>query len=158
MRVFLAAPFSQYLSPNGNSSNGSIVEISHKELLSAIKREFEKNNIEVFLAHEREKWGEALFSPDDCTPLDYKELEASDTVVAIPRESGGVHIELGWASALRKPVTIFLEESYQYSPLILGLGKVTETLYLQLHTERVEALVNECICWTKQQVCAQVSQ
>lgn len=76
----------------------------------------------VFLALEREQWGQAMMPAKICTPLDFREMERCDVVIAYPGDSCGVAVELGWASALRKRVILVLEEGVSYSPLIEGLG------------------------------------
>lgn len=43
--------------------------------------------------------------------------------------SGGVHVECGWASANGKKMYLFLEEGRGYSPMITGLGSVTDVTY-----------------------------
>jgi hypothetical protein len=44
--------------------------------------------------------------------------------------SGGVSVELGWASAMAKPVLIVLSSSGGHTPLIAGLDTVTRASYL----------------------------
>ena len=79
--------------------------------------------------------------PEVCTPLDYEQIKESDVFVALPGNppSGGVHIELGWASALDTRVVMLLEEGKNYSNLVLGLGKVGKVDYVQYKT------LDECI-------------
>lgn len=124
MRVFLAFPFSSIV----NTETGRIDE-KEFNYLSTIRNDIIANNYEVFLAHYREEWGKKLMTPDVCTPLDFAEMEKTDLVLAFPGEpaSGGVHIEIGWASAMKKKVVLFLKKGFDYSPLILGLGKVTDS-------------------------------
>jgi nucleoside 2-deoxyribosyltransferase len=120
VRIFLAAPFTQYLEPG----EGRIVP-ALCEALRAVAELLRARGFDVFLAHEREQWGGDVYAPERCTPLDWAELRRADVVVAFPRKSGGVHVELGWASALSKPIVIVLEPAGGDSPLVTGLGMVT---------------------------------
>ena len=74
----------------------------------------------VFLAHYREKWGKDLMCADECTMDDYREMKLSDYVIAFPGKpiSGGVHIELGWASSMKKNILLMLDKEEKYSPLV----------------------------------------
>lgn len=126
-RIFFAAPFTETLAPDGMCAS------PFRGLLSAIRSTLVIAGYDVFLAHEREKWGAALLPADYCTPLDLDELRRSEAVVALPRCSGGVHIELGWASALRKPILLLLEPGYDYSPLVHGLHTVTVAKSIPFH-------------------------
>lgn len=74
-------------------------------------------------------------SPADCTRVDYEEISRCDCFIAFPGApaSPGTHIELGWASALGKPVIMLLETGAAYAYLVQGLHQVThvETIYYQ---------------------------
>ena len=79
-----------------------------------------------------------------CTPLDFEEMRNTDCVLAFPGApiSGGMHIELGWASAMKKKISIFVKKGEQYSPLILGLHEITESkvFYFQSFDELDELM------------------
>ena len=55
--------------------------------------------------------------------MDMKNVVDADLVVAfLGKElSGGVHIELGWATSLKKRVVIFQKEGCKIPPLTKGL-------------------------------------
>lgn len=80
--------------------------------------------------------------PHQCTYLDFEGIKESDVIVAYPGSpiSGGVHIELGWASALNKPIVLLLKKDEEYSPLIIGLHTKTSVF-----TMFFEENVLECI-------------
>lgn len=122
MKYFLAFPFSQYCK-DGNPLNDEI-----KKLLENVRNTIIRCNGKVFLAHYREKWGEEIMAPSVCTPLDFEEMRNTDCVLAFPGApiSGGVHIELGWASAMKKRICLFLQQGEDYSPLVYGLSMLTE--------------------------------
>lgn len=88
----------------------------------------------VYNAHRRESWGAEFLSPEECTRLDFEEISASDVFVAFPGSpaSPGTHIEIGWASALGKPVVLLLEEGAEYAFLVRGLHTVGNVTSLTL--------------------------
>lgn len=118
-RVFLACPITDLLDPEkGNlpSSYEVFIKTMHQFLV--------ERSDSVFLALEREKWGASLMEAAVCTPLDYEEMQACTAVVAYPGNSRGVAVELGWASALGKPIVLLLEEGATYTPMIDGLDRL----------------------------------
>lgn len=120
-RVFLAAPFTRYL-------KGQDFKSSAYEQITILLKLLRSNGYDVFSAHEREGFGAALMSAPLCTRLDFEEMNQCDVVVAIMSDdSYGVCIELGWASALNKPVILVDTKGNYSSPLVEGLGHVTTT-------------------------------
>ena len=119
MKVFLAAPFTAYMNPE--------TEKMHEDKIHDIKKLLDllqSRGHSVCNAHKREHWGEMWMAPETCTSLDYDEIRDSDMVIAIPGNppSGGVHVELGWASSLGKRIVILLRTGKTYSNLVMGLG------------------------------------
>ena len=120
-RVFLAAPYSQWMSPAGG------LEPVWRTRIDAIRTALLDLDAEVFNAHHNEAWGSDWLDASVCTPVDFTAMRQCDVVCAIVGDppSGGVAVELGWASALGKPVLLVLSPSASCSPLIIGLGTVT---------------------------------
>jgi len=137
MRIFLGAPFSNHLKDNG-------FDDELKWAIETIILSLQKKGHEVKSAHVREKFGEQLMTPDVCTPLDLNEIKECDLFIAIPHNppSGGVHIELGWASAMSKNILICMQRKGKYSPLIHGLDKVSNTkkIIYENYSELVEKI------------------
>lgn len=125
-RAFFAAPFDNYM----NLKSGKMLE-DKIELIDRIVMHLELKGYTVHNAHKREKYGENCISPEICTSLDFENIKNSDIVIAIPGDppSGGVHIELGWATVLNTSILIMLEEGKKYSKLVLGLGAVGNVKY-----------------------------
>ena len=123
MNIFFAFPFSEIIDKQNNT-----IKDEYLDYLEKSRKRILQSGHSVFLAHYREKWGKNLMSADVCTPLDYEEMKKTDFVIAYPGKkiSGGVHIELGWASSLGKPIVLLLENGVNYSPLVMGLGTVTD--------------------------------
>lgn len=139
-RVFVAAPFTQTLCPTER-----IVPYAKRERIEMLVSVLREAGASVFLAHEREQWGQALMSSIDCTGLDFREMQHSDAVVAmIDPPSYGVCIELGWASALQVPVVLFAESggARRCTPLLEGLGEVTQCRVVT-NTEAVLCALSE---------------
>lgn len=122
-RVFLAAPFTQLIDQN----SGSVDDFWRSQLL-AVGEGIRELGHSPFLAHLREEWGDRLMPPEVCTPLDYQEMVAADIVCAVigAPPSNGVHIELGWASAMRKPILLVLQPGVRYTPLLHGVAQLTQ--------------------------------
>lgn len=59
--------------------------------------------------------------------------------------SGGVHVELGWASANKKDIEIFLNKNSNYSPMVTGLSEITNVHYNYYNKEYSDEVI-ELIC------------
>lgn len=133
--VFVAGPFFKLVdSVTGRMPHGQ------RERFERLIDHFESSGCLVFNAHKREKWGEAFLEPDEFTRLDYDEIAASDVLVAVPGppDSLGTHIELGWASALGKPIVLLLERDEDYARMIYGLRRIAPTAIVQTVDGRFE--------------------
>lgn len=124
-KIFVATPITLLLDEDGCFDSECKDRLSH--ILATLKDIFQA---EIFCAIEREKWGDAVMPGDFCTPLDLQGLRESDVVLAFALNSYGVHVELGWASALNKPIIFLNNKTYGfYSPLTEGLHTITSTEY-----------------------------
>ncbi|MFH1917083.1 MAG: nucleoside 2-deoxyribosyltransferase [Nanoarchaeota archaeon] len=125
--AFIAAPFASYMNPETSQ-----VHDEKKRNLEDLIKVVQDCGYQVRNAHYREEWGAKWMDPEICTPLDYEDIKASLVLIAIPGNpaSGGVHIELGWASALNKRIILLLENNKHYSNLVEGLGTVTNVSYI----------------------------
>ena len=138
MKVFLAMPYSQLCDDN------YVVKSKYKSFFIKLTEEIKKINCEYFLAHEREKWGKAYTSDLESTLIDYKTIKSVDLVCVIPGNpiSGGVHVEMGWASANKKVMKIFLKNGANYSPMVTGMKCLTLTKYVYYEEDYSDELVN----------------
>lgn len=137
LRIFFGAPFSMYLSGNG-------FDPEFGKFLSAAIISLKSRGHLVRSAHVREGFGKKLMSPDVCTPLDFEEIKKCDLFIALPSNppSGGVHIELGWASALSKKILLCLKKEGVYSPLVHGIGSMdfVDTIFFGEYDELLAKL------------------
>lgn len=142
-RVFLAGPFKALV----DKETGALRQHDRNRFESLISQ-LEAAGYHVHNAHRREGWGANFLTPEECTKLDLEEISGSAVFVAFPGSppSPGTHIEIGWASALGKPIVLLLEEGKDYAFLVRGLHTVADVNYLTYAaeddiTERVVAAV-----------------
>lgn len=139
MKVFIAMPYSQLCDEN------YILKPKYKKFCVNLTNEVKKIGWEYFLAHERENWGKEYSSAEESTLIDFETIKSSDIVVSIPDTSGGVHVELGWASANKKKIKIFLDKNKSYSPMVLGLKVLTDVDYYNYDKEYSQEIIDEII-------------
>lgn len=91
--------------------------------------------------------GKKYSSAEESTKIDYDTIKAVDLVCAIPGvpNSGGVHVELGWASVNKKNIKIFLNKNYKYSPMIEGLHCIIKTDYIYYENEYSDELISQLL-------------
>ncbi len=58
--------------------------------------------------------------------VDFEEMKTTDLVVAIPEDSKGTAVELGWASCMKIKILLLLDSNQRYTPLISGLKDITD--------------------------------
>lgn len=120
----------------------SIFDPALKTLISSLLRELKRIGFEVLSAHQVENFGEVDVSgqTDAIVRRDYEWMLSCDAYVCIlpeasdaqPYRSDGTCIELGWASALNKPILILFSSTATYSHLFTGLGTITNASYLAM--------------------------
>ncbi len=145
-KMFLAGPFKTLV-----SKETQVMSDAHIAQFLDIIDYFEQLSWSVHSAHKRERWGQEFMTPTQCTRIDYDEIAQCDYFVAFPGvpASPGTHIELGWASAMKKPIVLLLEEGEEYAYLVQGLGEISSMKALRYNQEqgvdvaRIEALINE---------------
>lgn len=117
-KIFIACPFIKYI--NGTT----FTDCNFKAFIQKLAALCRSYGVQVFLALERENYG-ANRMPNYSCAMDYEEMKDSDLVIAIPDDSMGVSVELGWASALKKTILIVLDRNKKYSPLVYKLNEIT---------------------------------
>lgn len=146
MFVFLAAPYSQLCDENYR------VKEEYANFFKRITSKIKDLGADYFLAMERENFGKDYTSDKESTGIDYNLIKKCDLVCAIPGTpaSGGVHIELGWASANNKKIIMFLNKNKSYSPLITGLGEISDVTYCYYDDEYSDELIEKICYYIKQ--------
>jgi nucleoside 2-deoxyribosyltransferase len=132
MKIFLGAPFTQDI-----SDETKIMHTHKVEHIMNLIGYLQKKGHSVTNAHTREKFGEELMPPHVCTKKDYDEVKNCDVFVAVVGNpaSGGVQVELGWASALNKKIIVLLYGNGKYSPLVDGLSSVADAKIIRVEDE-----------------------
>lgn len=130
MKIFISCPFTGLC-----EDDRYVVKEKYQPFFNKLTKGIMSRGNKYYLAIERENWGINHKGPNECTISDYNGVKNCDLLIVIPgnRESngisGGVHIELGWASALKKKIHILLDENFEYSPVVMGLSALTNTKY-----------------------------
>lgn len=119
-KIFIACPITKYL--NGNK----FIDEDFQYFITNITDRLKKDGFKVFLALEREEFGVKRMKDEVCTYLDYQEMLNTDIFLAIPEESQGVAVEIGWASALNKKIVLFQNPKIPNSPLINAIDTVAK--------------------------------
>lgn len=122
-KIFIGCPITKYIDKN------TFTDDNFKHFIEKMYNLCMHYADEVFLALKREQFGKKLMT-DTCTELDYKEMKTADIVIAIPEDSKGTAVELGWASVMKKKIILVLNRNYRYTPLISGLGDITDTVII----------------------------
>ena len=141
MLVFLATPYSQLCDEEYK------VKKEYKEFFEKLTKEIKKLGVDYFLAVERENYGKEYTSDKESTKIDFETIRKCDLMCVIPGvpASGGVHVELGWASANNKDIEIFLNENNNYSPMVTGLSEISNVQYNYYNKEYSNEVI-ELIC------------
>ncbi|AGK49974.1 nucleoside 2-deoxyribosyltransferase family protein [Burkholderia thailandensis MSMB121] len=134
-RMFLGGPFKSLV----DKHTGVMPEDSI-DLFRRVIDHFEARGWDVHCAHRREHWGREFMTPAVCTKTDYEQISLCDYFVAFPGApaSPGTHIELGWASALGKPIVLLLETDKEYAYLVRGLDEITRIERVEFGGGRID--------------------
>ena len=119
---FLAFPFSMFC-----EEDSDLLIPEAKKFFEELTDYFKDNNIFYYSAQEREAWGENYHTEEESTKFDYEAMKKCESIFCVPGNpySGGTHIELGWASVLKKNIILLLEKNTYYSPLVTGISCMT---------------------------------
>ena len=141
MLIFLATPYSQLCDEEYK------VKKEYKEFFEKLTKEIKKLGVDYFLAVERENYGKEYTSDKESTKIDFETIKKCDLMCVIPGvpASGGVHVELGWASANNKDIEIFLNVNNNYSPMVTGLSEISNVQYNYYNKEYSNEVI-ELIC------------
>ncbi|GAA0661316.1 hypothetical protein GCM10010193_10490 [Kitasatospora atroaurantiaca] len=126
-RVFLAAPLMRLTGPAD-----SVVTLASRTRLTTLRSTLLRSGAAVYSAHHSDAWSVAGRAPEPRVPSDFRALQTADLVFAYVGAplSAGVSLELGWASALRKPVVLLVDEAITHNPLIATIEQVAPVLPL----------------------------
>ncbi|MGA6160621.1 hypothetical protein ACPEIC_45750 [Stenotrophomonas sp. NPDC087984] len=129
MDVFVGGPIQHAILPDGFV--GQL-----RDAISTAIWHVEENGGNVFSAHVAEKFGveTASFTPDQVSVRDFRWMTKCDVFVPVLPvlpdgtllRTDGTHVELGWASALGRPVVMITRQPFveSASHLLKGLHQV----------------------------------
>lgn len=148
MLVFIAMPYSQLCDEN------YILKDKYKTFCVNLTERLTQLGCKYFLAHERENWGKEYSNDFESTQIDFDTINKCDLVCMIPGSpiSGGVHVELGWASSSNKKINMFLKEEENYSPMVTGIHILTDTKFYKYSDDYNDELVDMIIESVKERI------
>lgn len=117
-KIFIACPFIKYVDGTSFTSE------SYKKFTEELYELCQEIVPNVFLALKRENYGSKPLETYSCK-MDLDELEDSDIIIAVPDDSMGVAVELGWASAHNKYIVLLLNKEQNYSALVKNIITIT---------------------------------
>ncbi|CDG17310.1 nucleoside 2-deoxyribosyltransferase [Xenorhabdus doucetiae] len=139
LKVFIGGPIQHALRLRVLDNNLQV------HIKSAICQ-LESLGTEVFSAHRTEQFGGTthLYTPEEVSQRDRQWMEQCDIFVAIlpvcPQQkqlirTDGTHIELGWASALNRPIILVTEHPFNHSAshLLKGLSAIAQVHHISLN-------------------------
>ena len=146
MKIFISCPFTGLCGDDKYE-----VKEEYKDFFKRLTFNIEKMGCEYYLAIKRENWGIEHKGPEECTKSDFENVKDCDMLIVIPGNykskgiSGGVHIELGWASALNKKIHILIEDNFQYSPVLMGLNVLSNTEYHKCNSFLTDSMLEQIL-------------
>jgi len=136
-KIFISCPFNKYIKEHVFTN----IEIKHfTEEVYAMCLEYAN---EVFLALKREEYGAKPLLSYSCL-MDYEELLSSDLIIAIPEDSMGVAVELGWATAMNKKIILILDK-FKHEKYIADLRVLSKCTILW-HDDNICSVMSSLRC------------
>lgn len=125
--IYISAPFRIFTTNISGREYGILENKKIQNRLESIDLTISQLGYKPFLPHRDEgKWGQNYICPNDVTEVCFQLIDKSQALVVFPGQSRGVHIEIGYATALGKKLLVLLEENEQESTLLMGLSKFTK--------------------------------
>lgn len=153
--VFVGGPIQYAIDGDG------LFHAPTRSILNTVLEGLRKQGIRVLSAHEHEDFGEMDVSGkfQEVCLRDFKWMEQCDVFVAVlPLDgngkviySAGTSVELGWASAMGKPIVLICDPAPVYSHLLVGLDAVARVIKIDINqTDLITTLQNVVIALLKQ--------
>ncbi|MFJ2111206.1 MULTISPECIES: nucleoside 2-deoxyribosyltransferase [unclassified Streptomyces] len=154
--IFIGGPIQHAILPDGFAEQ-------LRDAISTAILHVEENGGNVFSAHVAEKFGvdTASFTPDQVSVRDFRWMTKCDVFVPIlpvlPDETllrtDGTHVELGWATALGRPIVMVTKQPFvdSASHLLKGLHQVGDVRVIDFDefTKNPECLIDNILAATK---------
>jgi nucleoside 2-deoxyribosyltransferase len=130
--AYIAAPFESKSIDQGDKYYGIIKDTPYIDFLMKIEDILKSNGWETVLPHRLSDWGRNYLDPIGTTEQCLKHLQDAELILAYPQYSRGVHLEIGYAAALRKQIIFILDSEETESAMVAGLGSVTNVEIIRL--------------------------
>lgn len=134
LAVFIGGPFHHAILSSG------IFDPELKALIISLITSVEKAGFTVLSAHREEDFGNIALEgpPERIVSRDFSWMQKCAVYACLlpnceddtAYRSDGCCIELGWASALKKPIILIREINVSFSELIIGLGALGTVVHL----------------------------
>jgi nucleoside 2-deoxyribosyltransferase len=144
-RVFVGGPIQKAINRTG------AFDTEIRQVIETVLDVVNKANYQVLSAHVYERFGEMDVQGQfrEVCARDYKWMQECDLFIAIfPLDShgkaictSGTSVELGWASAMGKPIILVRDPAPKYSHLIMGLDVVTQVMEVYINEQDFETLL-----------------
>lgn len=143
-KIFIACPFIKFIDGN------KFVNNKFRRFTEKLYYLCSKYSSDVFLALKREEYGAKPLKFYSCS-MDLNEAKNSDIIIAIPDDSMGVAVEIGWASSMNKIVILVLNSRQKYSPLIANIHKITpgKVIYYENYGKTLLSDIRETLEYLK---------
>ena len=125
IKLFISCPITKYF-------HDSTFDNEFKEFIKKVYMIAEQKCEEVYLALEEDNYNINEMTDDSkCIMNDSSALCNSDIVVAIPEDSQGAAVELGWASAKNKKIILIKNFNYKKTAMIDALEMITDVTTIE---------------------------
>jgi len=112
------------------------VDKDYIRFLEMIAKNLESLGFSVVLPHKDEgEWGKRYIEPEEIARICLNLVLNSDIIVAFPKFSRGVHLEIGFALAHKKRVIICVKKGEDVSIFIPGVEKVGDVSVVEYNSK-----------------------
>lgn len=143
--VFVGGPIQHAI--NGQGHFSPVL----RQVISGLISALEDADYKVLSAHRHERFGEMDVRGKyrEVCQRDHAWMRECTLFCAVlpvgaggvPVHSAGTAVELGWASAMGKPVVLVRDMAAEYSHLVAGLDAVTELRHVDINTAALDEAV-----------------
>jgi len=128
LRVFLAAPSLRLTGP----ADG-VFTLALRGKVTALRDALLDAGVTVYSQHHDDTWTTRGLGTGLRVPSAFRGMQSADLAFAYVEAplSAGVGMELGWASALRKPLVLLVDHAVAHNPMISTLEEVCPVLPIQ---------------------------
>ncbi len=132
-KIFIGCPFIKFI------EHSEFTDKRFRKFIEDLYDICSKYAQNVFLALKREEFGKKRIKKYSCL-MDLQEAENCDLAVIVPDDSMGVAVEIGWLSAMKKPIILILSKKKDYTPLVFNIDKITPCIKIFYDDKEEECL------------------